>query len=63
MLVLGEYSVNDGFPGHAREEMPVARREASRMLHPWDPLGGRECGFRYHGIDIYPSDLAASAVF
>ena len=29
---------------------------------PWDPVGGRECGFRYHGIDIYPSDLARSDI-
>jgi len=24
---------------------------------PWDPVGGRKYGFRYHGIDIYPTIL------
>jgi len=54
VLVLGEYRVYDSFQGYERERMPVAGRGASLTLHPWDPSSGREFGFRYHGIDIYP---------
>ncbi len=61
-LVLREYRVYDGFQGYGSEWMPVAGRGASLTLYPWDLSGGRGFGFRYHGIDIYPSDLAGSGI-
>jgi hypothetical protein len=41
---------------------PVARREVSLLLHLWDPSDAREFGSRYHGIDIYPGNLARSDI-
>lgn len=55
MLVLGEYSVYDGFPG-IEESSTCPKAGSFPDATSLRPSGGREFGFRYHGIDIYRSD-------
>ena len=62
VLVLDACRVYDGFQGYGREWMSVEERDSALALHPWVPYGERESSFRYHDLDIYPSDLSGSYI-